>query len=248
MMTIWHTDSCTPEFRVVPQSPQSVEAMENRRTGRSRKAASETLGGLTDEQLYARYRKSGDRAVFRVLVERYERELYNYLRRYLGDAELADDAFQGTFLQVHLKCDTFQEGRRFRPWLYAVATNQAIDAQRRAKRHRMVSLDRGAADSFDENQRLGDIFEGNEPDPFDEAVRSERGAWVRSAVAQLSPSLRPVIELVYYQGLSYGDAAEALGIPVGTVKSRMHAAVKKLGELWEQARQEHAAEAFHSPQ
>ena len=193
------------------------------------------LSRWTDEELYLRYRKTGDREVFAVLVRRYERELYNYLRRYLGDPELAEDAFQGTFLQVHLKCETFQEGRRFRPWLYAVATNQAIDAQRRAKRHRMVSLDREAAAQSDQPQRLGDVFEGTEPDPFDEAVRSERGAWVREAVARLSPSLRPVIELVYYQGLSYGEAAEALGIPVGTVKSRMHAAVKKLGSWWEEA-------------
>ena len=245
MMTTWHMDACEPEY-----SLQSVDRMTTTRSQAELKSKAESktdsLGALTDEQLYARYRKSGDRAVFRALVERYERELYNYLRRYLGDAELADDAFQGAFLQVHLKCHTFQEGRRFRPWLYAVATNQAIDAQRRAKRHKMVSLDRGAADAHDENQRLGDVFEGNEPDPFDEAVRSERGAWVRDAVAQLSPSLRPVIELVYYQGLSYGEAAEALGIPVGTVKSRMHAAVKKLGEAWDHGRRDSTPPSFEN--
>ena len=77
-----------------------------------------------------------------MLVHRYERELYSYLRRYLGDAAMAEDAFQGTFLQIHLKCGQFEPGRKFRPWLYTIATNQAIDAQRRNKRHRMVSLDR----------------------------------------------------------------------------------------------------------
>ena len=86
---------------------------------------------VTDEQLIAQYRQTGKRELFAELVYRYERELYNYLRRYLNDAELAEDAFQATFLQVHLKCDQFDEGRRFRPWLYAVATNQAIDARRK---------------------------------------------------------------------------------------------------------------------
>jgi len=205
-------------------------------TGKRRKHKpldTNSLASHTDEQLVSRYCNTGDRTVFATLVKRYERELFNYLRRYLGDAEMAEDAFQGTFLQVHLKCESFDSNRRFRPWLYAVATNQAIDAQRRNKRHRMVSLDRGGAEDHDQAQRLADLLEGDEVDPLDEAVRGEQGEWVHSAVSQLSDNLRPVIELVYFQGLSYGDAAEVLGIPVGTVKSRMHAAVRKLTEAWE---------------
>src|SRR5436190_3601432 len=97
---------------------------------------------LSDEELLLGYRETGDPKLFSELVRRYERELYSYLRRYLGDAGMAEDAFQATFLQVHLKCDQFEEGRKFRPWLYTIATNQAIDAQRRNKRHRSVSLDR----------------------------------------------------------------------------------------------------------
>src|SRR3989304_2158430 len=87
-----------------------------------------------DEVLLLAYRDHADRTAFSELVRRYERELYSYLRRYLGDAGMAEDAFQATFLQVHLKCDQFAEGRRFRPWLYTIATNQAIDAQRRNRR------------------------------------------------------------------------------------------------------------------
>ena len=104
---------------------------------------------LTDEELLVEYRATGCQAYFAELVERYERELYNYLRRYLGNASMAEDAFQATFLQIHLRCELFEEGRRFRPWLYTIATNQAIDAQRRNRRHRLVSLDRsqqGAAE------------------------------------------------------------------------------------------------------
>lgn len=207
----------------------------DRGVGRNHHPSTKSLANQTDEQLLVRYCNTGDRSVFTALVRRYERELYNYLRRYLDDAEMAEDAFQATFLQVHLKCETFDSQRRFRPWLYAIATNQAIDAQRRNKRHRMVSLDRGGAEDHDQLQRLGDTLEGETPDPLDEAVRTEQGDWVRNAVSQLSDNLRPVIELVYFQGMSYGDAAEVLGIPVGTVKSRMHAAVKKLTAAWDES-------------
>ena len=86
---------------------------------------STTAASLTDEQLVIRYRESGDGTLFAELVRRYERELYSYLRRYLGAAELAEDAFQATFLQLHLKCDQFDPGRKLRPWLYMIATNKA---------------------------------------------------------------------------------------------------------------------------
>src|SRR6476660_9905103 len=105
---------------------------------------------LSDEELLMGYREASEASLFQELVRRYERELYSYLRRYLGDAEMAEDAFQAAFLQVHLKCNQYEPGRAVRPWLYTIATNQAIDAQRRNRRHRMVSLDRtGAKDSED---------------------------------------------------------------------------------------------------
>jgi RNA polymerase sigma-70 factor (ECF subfamily) len=195
---------------------------------------SPTMGnGLTDEQIMARYKKEGCRDLFALLVRRYERELYSYLRRYVGNAEMAEDVFQSTFLQVHLKCDRFDESRRFRPWLYTVATNQAIDAQRRQKRHRMVSLDQTnkSQDSVDIGS-LMNLLEGNDGDPLEHVAQLERGQWVQQAVSELSTQMRGVIDLVYYQGMKYREAADILGVPVGTVKSRLHAAVVKLNEVW----------------
>ena len=188
---------------------------------------------LTDEELVVESRTDGDREVFAQLVRRYERELYSYLRRYLGSAEMAEDVFQATFLQVHLKCDRFDENRRFRPWLYTVATNQAIDAQRRNKRHRMVSLDRPvSADNVDIGA-LVDLLEGDERDPLENVSQLERGQWVQEALDGLSESMRSVVHLVYYQGMKYREAAEILDIPVGTVKSRLHAAIIKLYDSWD---------------
>ncbi|HID76595.1 MAG TPA: sigma-70 family RNA polymerase sigma factor [Planctomycetaceae bacterium] len=184
----------------------------------------------SDEDLLLEYRSCGDRRAFEELVHRYEHELYNYLRRFLGDAELAEDAFQATFLQVYLKCDRFEAGRRVRPWLYTVATNQAIDAQRRNRRHRMISLDgrpRGSGDGEDA-PALVDLIDGSEPDPFERLESAERGEEVRRAVEELPEPLRQVLLLVYYQGMKYREAAEVLDIPVGTVKSRLHSAIRKL--------------------
>lgn len=192
---------------------------------------SPVVSPLTDEEILLRYRRTGNRELFALLVQRYERELYNYLRRYLGNAETAEDAFQATFLQVHLKREQFEEGRRFRPWLYTIATNQAIDAQRRNKRHRMVSLDGGQSGDADV-ARLVDLLVSDAPDPLAEASREERGVWVQTALDELPDPMRAVVELVYYQGLKYREAAEVLAIPVGTVKSRLHSAILKLNECW----------------
>ncbi len=189
---------------------------------------------LSDEALLAAYRQTGDRQLFAELVQRYERELYNYLRRYLGDAEQAEDVFQTSCLMVHLKCDQFEPGRRFRPWLYAVATNAAIDAQRREKRHKAASLDRNRKDARQDEPRLTDMLISDDPDPLAEASRLESGEWVQAALDELSGQMRDVVNLVYFQGLKYREAAEALNVPVGTIKSRMNAAVNKLYEFWKQ--------------
>jgi RNA polymerase sigma-70 factor (ECF subfamily) len=189
---------------------------------------------LSDEELLLGYRERGDSALFSELVHRYERELYSYLRRYLGDAEMAEDAFQAAFLQVHLKCQQYESGRAVRPWLYTIATNQAIDAQRRSRRHRMVSLDRSGPSGGEDVGKLLDLLTSKEPGPATELGAAERRAWLRQAIDRLPQGLRDVIELVYFQDLKYREAADALEIPVGTVKSRMHAAVAKLNEFWNQ--------------
>ena len=133
------------------------------------------------------YRSKADRGAFEELVRRYEKELYGYLRHYLNDAEMAEDVFQQTFLQIHLKCDQFEEGRKVRPWLYTVATNQAIDCQRRNKRHRMASLDRRAQGDFEGEpgaliESLGGAVSRSrsEVESAEAAKTSPRRPWTRS--------------------------------------------------------------------
>jgi RNA polymerase sigma-70 factor (ECF subfamily) len=186
----------------------------------------------SDEDLLSRFRK-GQQEVFGILVRRYQRELYGYLRRYLGDPSLADDVFQATFLQVFVKANQYEEGRPVRPWLYTIATHQAIDAMRRVGRHPTVSLDQATTESGDgEVHSLIDLLQGREVDPFEQTQAEERRAVVRATVEKLPDFLKQVVLLAYYQGLKYRDIADILEIPVGTVKSRLHTALTKLHEAW----------------
>lgn len=187
---------------------------------------------LTDEELLLAYRSTGDTEMFSRLVHRYEQELYSYLRRFLADATLAEDVFQTTFLQVHLKSHQFQEGRKVRPWLYTIATHQAIDTQRRMRRHRSVSLDRQNKVDSGKNDTLMELLESQEPGPTARLNEIERREWVQNAMRKLPEQVMHAVNLVYFQGMKYREAAEVLSIPVGTVKSRLHSAILKLNESW----------------
>jgi RNA polymerase sigma-70 factor (ECF subfamily) len=191
---------------------------------------------VTDEQLIVQYRQTGDRELFAQLVYRYERELFNYLRRYLGCAEMAEDVFQTVFLHVHLKCNQFEADRRFRPWLYSIATNAAIDARRKNQRHLAVSLDKLREQENTDFGRLINLLESGDPDPSLSAIADEASSLVRKSLDQLPETMYAVIQLVYYRGMKYQEAADVLQIPVGTVKSRLHTAIAKLTEMWNMSR------------
>jgi len=181
----------------------------------------------TDEDLFARVRNHDDSAAFETLVHRYERELFAYLRRFLGDAGLAEDAFQSTFLLVHRKRARYVEGRPFRPWLYAIATNKAIDIQRRNRRHRMASLDR-CGNGPDRDSSFAASVADCHPTGDDTVAQRDAEAWMLAAIDRLPEPLRRTLALVYRSGLKHREVAATLGIPVGTVKSRVNTAIGRL--------------------
>lgn len=194
---------------------------------------SSDLTTSSDEELLESFQR-GQREAFGALVRRYEGELYGYLRRYLGNESLAEDVFQNTFLQLYAKIGKYERGRPVRPWLYTIATHQAIDALRRQGRHQSVSLDQEREDlrQHDTPQLLG-MLESRQPGPLEAAEGEERRLMVRASVDRLPDFLKQVVILAYYQGMKYSDIAQILGIPVGTVKSRLHSALTKLQEAWQ---------------
>jgi len=184
------------------------------------------------EELLARFCR-GQADAFGALLKRYERELYGYLRRYLGDSDLAEDVFQNTFVQLYIKSGQYEIGRPVRPWLYTIATHQAIDALRRNGRHQALSLDQNQKEMDDgEVRSLLELLETRGPGPVDLAEAEERRQRVRASVESLPDFMKQVVILAYYQGLKYREIAEIMEIPVGTVKSRLHAALVKLQEAW----------------
>src|SRR5262249_27931469 len=190
------------------------------------------LTNCSDEDLLVRFCR-GQTEAFGVLVRRYERELYGYLRRYLGDSDLAEDVFQNTFLQLYIKSGQYEAGRPVRPWLYTIATHQAIDALRRNGRHQALSLDQNREELPDGEVRgLVDLLESRGIGPLDRVDGDETRDRVRASVERLPAFLRQVVILAYYQGLKYREIADILEIPVGTVKSRLHAALVKLHDAW----------------
>ncbi len=195
----------------------------------------DSLASLTDEELLTQF-CLGDTEKFGALVKRYEKELYGYLQRYLGDRNLADDVFQNTFLQLYTKSGTYEQGKPVRPWLYTIATHQAIDALRRNGRHPTVSLDQGKKELPDgQVGALIDLIEGGGAGPTEQLEAEERRQRVRAGVDRLPDFLKQVVLLAYYQGLKYREIAEILGVPVGTVKSRLHAALVRLQQAWSES-------------
>lgn len=179
--------------------------------------------------------QKGRKEALSELIRRYERELYSYLRRFVGDATLAEDIFQNTFLQVYQKAKQFEQGRAVRPWLYAIATNLAIDALRRAARRPAASLERPIESArYEAVSSLLQSLPGPGKEPLEALEEKERAELVQQAFLQLPEPLRAVVLLAYFRGLKYREIADILGIPVGTVKSRLHVALKRLHDLLQQ--------------
>ena len=188
----------------------------------------------SDEALWSRYRKSQDRQLFNQLIRRYESELFRHLCRMLSNAQWAEDALQATLLKLHLKQDQFLPGRRFKPWLYAIATHQAIDLQRKNKRHQLQSLDQQYATETNAPTALVHRIESATAPPEQQLEQREIEQSVRQSVDDLPASLRQPLDLVYYQGLKIREVAEKLNIPQGTVKSRLRRALLTLSQTFNQ--------------
>ncbi|HEX5809159.1 MAG TPA: sigma-70 family RNA polymerase sigma factor [Anaerolineales bacterium] len=164
--------------------------------------------------------KNGDRNAFSDLVCIHAQGVRNVIYRMYGDAQIAEDAAQETFIQAWLHLASFRPQTSLRNWLYRIAVNAATDMLRREKRILPHAL---------EDLALSD------PQPGPEALYSqaERTALIQKAVLSLPDACRAVLVLREYEGLSYHEIGDALDIPVGTVMSRLNYARKLLKEKLE---------------
>ncbi len=188
---------------------------------------------ISDEQLVEQFR-AGDENAFRKLVKRYEKDIYRYLVRFLGNPAWAEDVFQDTFLQVHLSAGTFDISRSFRPWLYTIASNKARDFMRSQARRPTVNVSAIESDDDDQIDLWSILLQDNET-PSTLFDRNQEIEIVREVVAQMPENLREILMLAYFKQLPYKEIAEVLDVPLGTVKSRLHAAVAAFARLYQKA-------------
>lgn len=191
----------------------------------------------SDEKLVEAYRR-GEAGAFRILVERHHDDLLRFLIRLGGDRQIAEDAFQEAFLQVHLSLGSFDTSRRFRPWLFTIAANKARDLLRRKGRRQTLELSApigpAGGGAGNEGGSFIDLLEIDIPAPDTAMQDRERDELVQRALGRLSEPLREILLLAYFQRLTYAQIADELGIPLGTVKSRLHAAVASFAKRWQE--------------
>ncbi|MEX2288175.1 MAG: RNA polymerase sigma factor [Planctomycetaceae bacterium] len=190
------------------------------------------LETLSDEELMRRVRDQDDANAFNALVDRFSGELQRYLRHYLHNTDAADDVLQTVFLQAYRHRDQYRSERRLRPWLYGIATHSAVDWLRTKTRLHEQSFDQppAAADESSEafERRLLDLVAADLRGPASQAESGEQRALLRKAIRKLPDHLRSVVVLVCLLGMKQRDAAETLDVPVGTIKSRTHEAIRTL--------------------
>jgi RNA polymerase sigma-70 factor (ECF subfamily) len=191
-------------------------------------------GAPSDEQLLEAYRR-GNRAAFTLLVQRYQRELFHFLVRFLGNRAAAEDVFQETFLQVHQSIDLFDSSRRFRPWLFTIAANKARDLIRSMARRPTNPLQASISPGEDDGGEFIDLMQSVPDRPEDPMQLEELQQAVQRTVMGMPEHLREILLLSYFHQFPYKQIGEILDIPLGTVKSRLHAAVAYFAEQWKRS-------------
>jgi RNA polymerase sigma-70 factor (ECF subfamily) len=162
--------------------------------------------------------KKGDLEAFNRLVLAYQDMVYNQAYRMMGEYEAAQDATQTAFISVYKNLGSFRGGS-FRAWMLRIVTNACYDELRRRRSHPAVPLEPVNRDG-EEDEFLPTLAD-NSPHPEEHLERKELEAAIHQSLAEISPEYRDVLILVDMQGFSYVEAAQALGRPVGTVKSRL---------------------------
>ncbi len=179
--------------------------------------------------------QAGETGAFETLVRRHERPLVDLFYRLSHDRETAEDCTQEVFAKLATHLDHFEPRAKFTTFLHRVARNLWIDKLRAGAARRNVSLDSAGGDG---EATLHESVPSDGIGPLEDLERQELVDLLRRAVLALPDGLRKVVVLAEQLGLGYGEVGSILRIPVGTVKSRIHAARERLRQMlggWEMA-------------
>jgi RNA polymerase sigma-70 factor (ECF subfamily) len=162
----------------------------------------------------------GDNAEFETLVHRYQNAVYEMSCRMLGDRDAGLDAAQEVFIRAHGALDRYDPTRKFSTWILAITRNHCIDQIRRPARRLSTRIE--------EEGRIPDLHAAS---PRQQVEDAQTSTLLARAVAQLPEAYREAVELYHYQDLTYVEAAQIQGVPLGTYMARLHRARKKLRDL-----------------
>ena len=166
-----------------------------------------------DEAEPIRRAKDGELECFNQLVLRYQTQVYNLSFRMVGHSATAEDITQESFVSAYRKLRSFQAGN-FLAWLMRIATNACMDHFRSAHSKRNVSLE-----ELEENPSFSPTSGGESPEAY--ALRRELGEVLKQSLLSIPSDQRIALILIDLQGLSYDEASQVIGVPIGTVKSRL---------------------------
>ena len=166
---------------------------------------------MTDQEIVRRC-IAGDPDAFAILVQRYGGRVYNIAFRITNDADAAKDCAQEAFIRAYRALHQYDPALPFGPWLFRIATNASLNHVQRWHAHESPV------------EELPESVEESEQGPEATTLRREALAEVVAALAELPPRYRAALTLRHMQQLSYQEVADALGIPLGTVKTHLHRA------------------------
>ena len=190
------------------------------------------LRQLSDQEIVA-WAHDGAEGAFRELVRRYQLPVFSLIYRMVRDREAAEDLAQDTFVKVLNALESYRPEYKFSSWIFKIANNVAIDQLRRRELD-TLSLD-GAPDArtADEIEATALQAVDRTETPLAELESRELGSLIEQAIGRLRPEYRACILLRHVEGRSYEEIAEALDLPLGTVKTYIHRARHELREYLE---------------
>ncbi|MGE5615011.1 MAG: RNA polymerase sigma factor [Bacillota bacterium] len=181
-----------------------------------------------DEKLLISRSKAGDIEAFEELIEAYQKKIFNFAYRIIGNYDDAADLAQEALIRIFKSIGGFKEQSSFSTWIYRITTNVCLDEIRRRKNKKEHSLDEEV--QVDDGQLKRQIM-SEDPGPDEVYEREELRGIVKEAIDKLPEEQRIVITLRDIQGLSYDEIAEVLDCPGGTVKSRISRARQALKKV-----------------
>ncbi len=184
------------------------------------------LDDQADEDLMVLYQRGEVRA-FEILLVRHRKPLYNFILRYLGDKETAEDLLQEAFMRVIKGAEAYKRQAKFTTWLYTIARNLCVDQTRRRKHRKHASLD-APLDASDESGTLLDVLPSKEMASDRKSVNKQLHQTMQRAIASLSDEQREVFLMREFLDMPFKQIADVVGVPENTVKSRMRYALDKL--------------------